>query len=86
MDDTVCRGDEPTLNECIAAQESDCSPSTDYIVGVRCNDNLGPGEQGPEPVTTTAAVPDVIIGACVKRVRLGKWHLLFSGKLWITMT
>ncbi|KAK3804433.1 hypothetical protein RRG08_021017 [Elysia crispata] len=66
MDDTVCTGDEPTLTECIAAQESDCSPSTDSIVGVRCNDNLGPGEQGPEPVTTTAAVPDVIIGACAQ--------------------
>ncbi|RUS81695.1 hypothetical protein EGW08_010557 [Elysia chlorotica] len=80
MDDTVCTGDEPTLTECIAAQTSDCSPATDFIVGVRCNNNLGPGEQGPGPVTTPQPSPEVIIGACAQTGVNANPNVRLSGK------
>ncbi|GFO06832.1 protocadherin fat 4-like [Plakobranchus ocellatus] len=64
MDDTGCSGDEPSLTECIAAQQSDCTVNTDSIVGVVCNNNRGPGEPTLGPATTTQATPDIISGVC----------------------
>ncbi|XP_005100727.2 deleted in malignant brain tumors 1 protein [Aplysia californica] len=64
MDDTECRGDEGNLTQCLASQQSDCTRSSDFMVGLQCNDNIGPGGGTPSPVVTTTQAASVISDNC----------------------